>query len=141
VSTFVSPPRSQQVTATFSQSISASSNFDCAIPITIFASSATAFVVGTGVIGGGTAGYPGVTLVLRPSTGTGRAASVLVASYNGAFCTSLIAQLSDAGPFGTSIRLNDAWIDNAGSQLIFQFRNTAGVSNTATARITATVIP
>jgi hypothetical protein len=137
----VSAPRSQQVTATMSQSIAAATNFDYAVPITIFASTCVAFVIGTNVLSGGTAGYPGVTVVLRPQSGTGRAATVQVASYPGAFCSSLIAQVSDAGIYGTLIRLNDAWIDNANSRLIFQFRNVGAGTTTATARITATVIP
>lgn len=141
MTTFVSTPRSQQVTATMSQSISAASNFDYSVPITIFASTAVAHVIGTTLITS-SAGYPGVIVELKPTSATGRAASVTnSATYPGAFCTSLISQLSDTGMYGSSIRLNDAWINNATSSLVFQFRNTGGVSVTATARITATVLP
>lgn len=141
MTTFVSTPRSQQVTATMSQSIAAATNFDYSIPITIFCSTAVAHVIGTTTISG-SAGYPGAVIELRPASATGRAVSVTnFSGYPGAFCTSLISQLSATGMYGTTIQLNDAWINNATSSLVFQFRNTGGVSSTATARITATVLP
>jgi hypothetical protein len=141
MSIIINQPRSEQVTGTMSQSITAGADYDYSISIPIFASTAVAWVIGATAIGGGTAGYPGGPIAIRPASGTGRSASIMAGSYNGAFSSSLISQLSDLGMFGTLIRLADAWISNSTGTVVFRFRNTGAGAATGTAHITALVFP
>lgn len=129
-----------QVTATVSNSVSASSTLDYAINIDRNASVALATVVSSSLILAPYDGYSGDILILRPGSGLGRASSLMTQPYVSAYDSSLISRLSTE-IFGTSIRLDNAWINNPTSQLIFQFRNTSASIQMASCRITALVFP
>ena len=135
----LSQPQSSQFVATLSQSISGGSSANISVPISSFASMATAWVVATSTLGGATAGYPGLTCILRPASATGRTGSVMVGSYPAAFESSLIAQNSD--PIFAGCRLADCWIDNANSSVVFRFTNPTGGTIVCTARVTGVIFP
>lgn len=136
---FIGVSRPYQVTATVSQSLAASTNVDYTISINRFASAALATIHNSTLMGSPYTGYAGVVTILRPASATGRSSSLQVSQYPTTFESSLIAQLSE-GLFG-GCRLNDCWIDNAASNLVFQFRNPTAGSLTLQARITALVFP
>lgn len=133
------PPQAKQFTATISQSVGAGTTANIAVTIDGFASSALAIVCGTSTLGGTTAGYPGLVCILKPESGVGRSASVMGTSYPASFESSLIAQISD--PIFGGCRLNDCYIDNANSRLIFAVRNPSAGSLTFSARITGIIFP
>jgi hypothetical protein len=141
IGNLIAVPPPIQLVSTVNQSIAAGVTISHGIALPCFASASSAFVINTTTLGGSTAGYPGIACNLRPGIGLGRASSIEIAGYPGAFCTSLITRLSDPIYGGFTIYLEDAWIDNASGLLVFRFRNGGGSIATCGARINALVWP
>lgn len=138
----VSPQQSQQVSISASQVVSGFATYDVTIPITIFGSVAIGSVTAN-ASAVGSSGYVGLaSVILRPASGTGRSSSGQVAVYYPAvFDSSLVSQLSDSTYFNSAFRLDDCWIDNANSRLVFRFRNNIGSNRLLNVRIIALVVP
>lgn len=132
-------PRAYDFSATVSQAISASSVGLYTIPIPIFASAANGVISNSTTISG-TNGYQGNHFKARPTSSTGRSGGVSQGGYPSIMDDSR-ASLSSDTIYGTTVRLNKVYIDNAAGNIVFEFFNQATGAGTILCRIMGTAYP